>query len=140
MPESLHGSAHHQGNFPNGAQTPLHGAALNEDRTRLVDMLHLGWPIFVQDQKGNTSLDMIKRSADKSFRESFSLYFEQGIAATKKNGGTSLLEAAEIGNTAMAKDLLEKGVSPLLVSPEGRSALLLAVTYPRSRFNNQHTS
>lgn len=90
-------------------------------------MLHLGWPIFVQDQKGNTSLDIIKRSADKSFRESFSLYFGQGVAATKKNGGTSLLEAPEIGNTAMAKDLLEKGVSPLLVNPEGRSALLLAV-------------
>lgn len=119
--------AHHQGNVPNGAQTPLHRAALKEDKTRLMDLLHLGWPIFVQDEKGNTSLDLVKRSADKSFRESSSLYFGQGIAATKKNGGTSLLEAAETGNTAMAKDLLEKGVSPLLVNPEGRSALLLAV-------------
>lgn len=118
---------HHQGNVPNGAQTPLHRAALKEDKTRLMDLLRLGWPIFVQDQNGNTSLDIVKRSADKYFRESFSLYFGQGIAATRKNDGFSLIEAAETGNIAMATRLLEKGISPLLVNSEGHSALFLAV-------------
>ena len=118
---------HHHGNVPNGAQTPLHRATLKEDKTRLMDLLRLGWPIFVQDQKGNTSLDIVKRSADNYFRESFSLYFGQGIAATGENDGFSLIEAAETGNTATANLLLEKGVSPLLVDSEGRSALHLAV-------------
>ena len=116
-----------QGNVPNGAQTPLHRAALKEDKTRLMELLRLGWPIHVQDEKGNTSLDIVKRSTDKYFRESFALYFGQGIAATRKNDGFSLIEAAETGNTTIAKTLLDKGVSPLLVNLEGRSALFLAV-------------
>lgn len=117
----------HHGRVLNGSQTPLHRAALKEDRKRLMDLLHLGWPVLVQDQGGHTTLDIVKRSADKYLRESLSLYLGQGIAATRENHGMELLETAESGDTISMRHLLKRGVSPLLVNSEGRSALFLAV-------------
>lgn len=127
---------HHHGRFLNGAQTPLHRAALKEDKRRTTYLLQLGWSIFVQDQSGQTSLDIVRRSADKYFREAFSLYLGQGNAATWENGGIMLLQAAETGDITKVKNLLDNDVSPLLVDTEGRSALLLAVAQGRIHMVN----
>lgn len=119
--------SHYQGQVLNGAQTPLHRAALKADSKRLTDLLSLGWPMFVQDQKGETALDIVRRNADKAFRESFSLYLGHGNAATLTNRGIALLKAAEAGDTVTLTDLLDSGVDPLLVDSQGHSALFLAV-------------
>ena len=110
----------------NGAQTPLHRAVLKEDTNRTRDLLHLGWPIFVQDYKGDTALDMVKRSPDRNLREAVRQYFGQGTIATAENQGVDLLEAVKTHDITKIQALLEKGVSPLLVTSEGQSALSLA--------------
>ena len=120
-------SRYHE-SYVNGMQTPLHRAALKADRRRMMALLSSGWHMSVQDQNGETALDIIRRSADKYFRESFKSYLGQGVTATNTNQGFALLQAAETDDTLAMKTLLEAGANPMLVNSEGRSPLFLAVT------------
>ena len=93
----------------NGAQTPLHRAALKEDHKRLSNLLGLGWPMFIQDEIGDTTLDIIRRSASKKFRDGFKSYTGQGIAAADVHQGTALLEASELGDTTKIRRFITEG-------------------------------
>ncbi|KAL8692369.1 MAG: hypothetical protein Q9218_002588 [Villophora microphyllina] len=112
----------------NGAQTPLHRAALREDTKRVIGLLNLRWPIFIQDQDGDTILDIIKRSASKHFREKFQMYLGKGVAATSVYQGTVMLDATEVDDAITIRRLVANGVSPMITDSEGLSCLSLAVT------------
>ena len=84
--------------------------------------------MFVQDQAGDTTLDLIKRSSSKSFRDAFRLYLGVGIPATIVYQDIALFQAAETGDMLTVKRLLSEGTDPLIVNPDGLSALSLAVS------------
>ncbi|KAL8779153.1 MAG: hypothetical protein Q9213_007079 [Squamulea squamosa] len=110
----------------NGVQTPLHRAALKENRKRMLALLDSGWRMSVQDKQGQTALDIVKRSADESFRESFHTYLGQGVDARSTSHGTALLQAAESGDDDALGSLLRRGVDTLAVDSKGQSSLILA--------------
>ena len=83
----------------NGFQTPLHRAATEGKCERLLELLDFGWPMFVQDEYGRTSFDLIEQGDNIRIREAFygRLGFQSKNLATISNHGAMLLQMAEKG-------------------------------------------
>lgn len=113
--------------FITGVQTPLHRAALKEDGRRMMALLSLGWGIQAQDDQGYTTLDIVKRSGNNSFRGFFNSYLGQVTLASNASQESGLLQAIKRGDSATTKTLLIEGVDPLQADSEGCPALILAV-------------
>ena len=96
-------------------ETPLHRAAKRNNRSRTIRLWELGWPLSHPDRNGETPRDIIKRSDHLELRE-------------LENMVTSMLEAARNGSVGEIEKLISRGLSPLMVDPDGRSALYEAVT------------
>ena len=111
----------------NGAQTPVHRAATQENQQLLLGLLDIGWPIFAQDENGETPLDIIKRSPNKPFRDLFSVFIGKGVTATISNHGLELLQSSAHSDISKIESSLRNGTDPALVDSEGHSALFFAV-------------
>ena len=83
--------------------------------------------MHAQDDQGYTTLDIVKQSADDSFRESFSSYLGQVALASYTSQERGLLEAIRKGDSEATKTLLGEGVDPLQADADGSCALILAV-------------
>ncbi|KAL8746785.1 MAG: hypothetical protein Q9184_007696, partial [Pyrenodesmia sp. 2 TL-2023] len=112
----------HKRHIPNGSiicvrdgtETPLHRAARKNYRERTIRLWELGWPILLPDVSGMTPRDIIRQSDDLEIR---SLYRDV----------TAMLEAAGSGNLGEMRKLFNKGLSPLMVDAQGRTALCEAI-------------
>lgn len=96
-------------------ETPLHRAAKKNNRTRTIRLWELGWPLSLEDLNGDTPRDIMKRSDNVELRN-----LEKDVIL--------MLEAARTGNTREIRKLFSKGLSPLMVNADGRSALYEAIT------------
>ena len=96
-------------------ETPLHRAAKKNNRTRTIRLWELGWPLSLQNLDGETPRDIMKRSDNIELRN-------------LENDVLLMLEAARTGNTGEIRDLFSRGLSPLMVNANGRSALYEAIT------------
>ena len=96
-------------------ETPLHRAAKKNNRTRTIRLWELGWPLSLPDPNGETPRDIMKRSDNIELRK-------------LENDVILMLEAARTGNTAEVRKLFSRGLSPLMVNADGRSALYEAIT------------
>lgn len=108
-------SYNQQIDIQNYTETPLHRAAKKNDRARTIRLWELGWPLSLPDPNGATPRDIIKKSDDIELRE-----LDKDV--------TSMLEAARSGNMTEMRKLISEGLSPLMVNPEGRSALYEATS------------
>ena len=99
-----------------GAQSPLHRAIAKENRARVVRLLELGWPLHLKDSENLDALDCMKINKD-------------GFIQQLGGNITRLLDAARNGDSGMVKQLLNKGLTPLLADIEGRSALFEAALF-----------
>ena len=108
----------------NGFQTPLHRAATEGKCERLFELLDVGWPMFVQDEFGRTSFDLIEQGGNIRIRETFyeRLGHQSNSVATIANRGSILLQMAKEGRVERVDDLLKDGVNPLLINSEGYCA------------------
>ena len=104
-----------QPEIPEYTETPLHRAARKENRRRTIRLWELGWPLSLKDPNGATPRDIIKMSDNIELRE-----LEKDV--------TSMLEAAEIGNMEEIRQLISRGLSPLMCNADGRSAMYEAMT------------
>ena len=104
-------------------QTPLHRAVLKEDIIRVIRLWELGWPLSHPDSNGETPLDIMKQSNDSYLRE-----LESNVKM--------LIDAAKNGNVKIVKDLLNKGLSPLMLNREGRSAIIEAASFDHTNVIN----
>ncbi len=96
-------------------ESPFHRAAKKNNRARAIRLWELGWSLSQQDPNGETPLDIMKRSDNAKLRE-----LEKDII--------QMLEAARTGNIGEIRKLFSSGLSPLMVSVDGRSALYEAIT------------
>ena len=96
-------------------ETPLHRAAKKNKWTRTIRLWELGWPLSLPDPNGETPRDIMKRSDNIELRK-----LEEDV--------TLLLEAARTGNIGEIRKLFSRGLSPLMVNADGRSALYEAIT------------
>ena len=92
------------------AETPLHRAAKSNNRSRTIRLWELGWSLSQPDWGGETPRDIIKRSDPLDLRE-------------LENMVTSMLEAARTGSVEEIESLISRGLSPLMIDADGRSAL-----------------
>ena len=106
-------------NVTDGFQNPFHRACRKENRTAVIGLWELGWPLTVEDEYGQTVLDILQQSTDE---------FLSGLESRV----ILLIEAARAGDTAIVRDLMENGISPLLVDAEGHLALYEAVCSGKS--------
>ena len=97
-------------------ETPLHRAARMNNRSRTIRLWELGWSLAYPDSDGETPRDIIKASEHLEIRELESMV-------------TSMLEAARGGNVEEIKKLIGRGLSPLMIDADGRSALYEAVIH-----------
>ncbi|KAL2042455.1 hypothetical protein N7G274_004947 [Stereocaulon virgatum] len=95
-------------------ETPLHRAAEKNNRPRTIRLWELGWPIS-PDPNEETLRDIMKTSDDIGLRP-----LEDGVIL--------MLEAARTGNLGELRKLFSRGLSPLMVDADGRSALHEAIT------------
>ena len=96
-------------------ETPLHRAAKKNNRARTIRLWELGWPLSLPDPSRATPREIIKKSDNIELRE-----LEKDV--------TSMLEATRSGNTNEIRKLISKGLSPLMVNADGRSALYEATS------------
>ena len=96
-------------------ETPLHRAAEKGNRARTIRLWELGWPLSLPDENMETPLDVMKRSHNIDLRN-----LERDVIL--------MLEAAKTGNTERIRKLFSRGLSPLMVNADGRSALYIAIT------------
>ena len=75
----------------------------------MIGLLNLGWPMFIQDQTGDTTLDIIKRSASKPFRENFPSFMGKGVAATSVYRGAAMLNAVETDDAITIHQIVANG-------------------------------
>ena len=61
-----------QKHIPNRTQTPLHRAALKGDHERINELLDVGWPLNIRNQKGLTAWEILKQTQDSDFCENLS--------------------------------------------------------------------
>ena len=95
-------------------ETPLHRAAKKNNRTRTIRLWELGWPLSLVDINRETPRDIMKRSDNIELQK-------------LENDVILMLEAASTGNTEEIRKLLSRGLSPLMVNADGRSALHKAI-------------
>lgn len=95
------------------SETPLHRAARNKDKRRTIRLWELGWPLSMPDFNKKTPLDLMKTSDDIGLRK-----LEENV--------NSMIDAARTGDIEVIKSLLRMGLSPLMVTANGRSALFEA--------------
>ena len=95
-------------------ETPLHRAARKNNRARTIQLWELGWSLSLRDPNGDTPRDIMKRSDDFELRE-----LETDVV--------EMLGAARTGNTGEIRRLFSRGLSPLMVSADGHSALYEAI-------------
>ena len=93
----------------------------------MMALLSLGWNLHAQDDRGYTTLDIVNRSTDKSFRGYFDSYLGPATLASDASPEGRLLQAIKEGDLAMTKTLLEKGADPLQADSEGCAPLIVAV-------------
>ena len=93
-----------------GTDTPLHRAARTNNRERTIRLWELGWSISLPDGNGDTPREIMKRSNNNGLR-------------TLEDDVTKMLEAAKTGNIGDLEKLFSRGLTPLMVDPNGRSAL-----------------
>ena len=91
-------------------ETPLHRAAKTNNRSRTIRLWELGWPLSHPGWNGETTRDIIRRSDHLEIRE-------------LENMVTSMLEAARTGSVGEIEKLISRGLSPLMIDADGRSAL-----------------
>ncbi|KAL9128047.1 MAG: hypothetical protein Q9217_003186 [Psora testacea] len=103
-----------QPEFQEYTETPLHRAAKKNNRTRTIRLWELGWPLSLPDPNGETPRDIMKRSDNIELRK-------------LENDVILMLEAARTGNTGEIRKLFSRGLSPLMVNTDGRSALYEAI-------------
>ena len=96
-------------------ETPLHRAARKENRTRTIQLWELGWPLSLKDANGATPRDIMMMSDKTELRG-----LEKDV--------TSMLEATKLGNIEKVRQLISRGLSPLMLNADGRSALYEAMT------------
>ena len=97
-------------------KTPLHRAAEKNHRPRTIRLWELGWPLSLPDINGETPRDIMKRSDNIDIRN-----LEDDVVL--------ILEAAKTGNIEEIKKLFGRGLSPLMVNTDGRSALYEAISF-----------
>ena len=95
-------------------QNPMHRAVESENITRITSLWELGWLPSVENPNGETALELMDRSSNSSVRELV-------------DKARMLLEAARIGDLETLKDLLDSGLSPLLVEGNQYTALHEAI-------------
>ena len=95
-------------------ETPLHRAAKAKNRPRVIRLCELGWSLSHPDSNGETPRDIIKRSDHQELRE-------------LDNMVTSMVEAAKTGCIGEIGQLIRRGLSPLMIDANGRSALYEAI-------------
>ena len=95
-------------------ETPLHRAARASNRRRTIRLWELGWPLSHPGLNRETPRDIIKRSDHLELRE-----LEDMV--------TLMLEAARTGSVGEIEKLISRGLSPLMIDVDGRSALYEAV-------------
>ena len=103
----------------------------------MMSLLSLGWRIHTQDNQGYTTLDIVKRSANNSFREYFNSHLSQVTLASDASQESRLLQAIKTGDSVTTKTLLEQGADPLQADSQGCSALISAVTQGDTRIIEQ---
>ena len=96
-------------------ETPLHRAVKKNNRPRTIRLWELGWPLSLPDPNEETPRDIMKRSDDIELRA-----LEDDVKL--------MLEAARTGNVGELRKLFSRGLSPLMVDADGRSALHEAIT------------
>ena len=96
-------------------ETPLHRAAKTNNISRTIRLWELGWPLSHTDWNGETPRDIMKRSDHLELRE-------------LENMVTSMLKAARTGGVGEIEKLISRGLSPLMIDADGRSALYEATT------------
>ena len=104
-------------------ETPLHRAARSNNRTRIIRLWELGWPIWFPDRgKGNgrTPLDIMKRSEDDAIQE-------------LERDSRQLIPSARDGDREQLEKLFSRGLSPLMADASGTSALHEAIRSSKIR-------
>lgn len=91
-------------------ETPLHRAATKGERKRTIQLWELGWPLSLPDSEGKTVLEIMNRSDNFELRE-------------LENDVMLMLKAASAGDIKELRRLSSRGLSPLMVNANGRSAL-----------------
>jgi len=95
-------------------ETPLHRAAKKNNRTRTIRLWELGWPLCLPGPNGETPRDIMQKSDNSGLRE-----LEKDVI--------SMLESARTGNIGEIRKLFSRGLGPLMVNADGRSALHEAI-------------
>ena len=96
-------------------ETPLHRSVKKNNRTRTIRLWELGWPLSLPDSNEETPRDIMKRSNNIELQK-----LEEDV--------TLMLEAARTRNIGELRKLFGRGLSPLMVNADGRSALYEAIT------------
>lgn len=105
----------------NGAWTPLHRAAQNGDSDRIIQLFEAGWSLYVQNHKGQTALDVYKKTQHRVLYENLCERLAPKLPG--KNADERLVLAAKEGQVEKVINLLSEGVSPMSADKRGCSAL-----------------
>ncbi|KAL8816608.1 MAG: hypothetical protein Q9223_004413 [Gallowayella weberi] len=98
----------------NGTSTPLHRAAQASNSERAHDLLRHEWPLFVQDQDGNTAADLLDQnphSIASDFLEQYDIYRGRGrVVRAESDRERSPFGLIRQGDKIGLELLLEKGI------------------------------
>ena len=95
--------------------TPLHRAVRNKDFKRTVRLWELGWPLSSRNGHGDRPLRMMAASEDSRL-------------LSLPNDVSQMVKAAGDGQIDQLKQLFSRGLSPLMISEGGQSALHQAIS------------
>ena len=95
-------------------ETPLHRAIKQNDRSRVIRLWELGWPLTHADGNDKTPLDLIVKSNNVGVQK-----LEEDVNA--------MLRYARTGEISKLRELFSNGLSPMMVDKRGYSALHEAI-------------
>ena len=108
-------------------RTPLHYAALNDDRDQVTALLGEGVPVSAEDQEGNTPLHL---AAQEYALKAAAVLLGSGATVDARNawGNTPLFVATfnSSGRGAMIELLLDAGADPESINNHGQTPRGLA--------------
>ncbi|KAL8797989.1 MAG: hypothetical protein Q9182_007053 [Xanthomendoza sp. 2 TL-2023] len=117
----------------NGTSTPLHRAARASNSERAHYLLRHGWPLFVQDQDGNTAADLIDENAQSlasDFLEQYDKHCGRGrVILAESDREKSAFGLVRQGDKTRLKLLLEEGIDCAAVDEHNHTLIHYALQH-----------